>query len=71
MQDRYRFVTSEWSACDAQCDGGRQYREVKCYDFETEPPLLQSDESKCLASKPESFRECNIEGCPSNIHFPL
>ena len=63
---RYRFVASVWSDCDLQCNGGQQFREIRCYDFDSNPPTIQSTDENCLITqtKPDSFQTCNTQNCP-------
>ncbi|XP_058815718.1 A disintegrin and metalloproteinase with thrombospondin motifs 7-like isoform X1 [Topomyia yanbarensis] len=60
-----RWHYSEWTECTKPCDGGNQRRVVKCLEFNLREKVMQEFASCRYADRPEAYRVCNEEPCPS------
>lgn len=56
------WVTSPWSTCTAQCDGGTQTREVVCRNGDGKGALVP--EGLCTDARPAPQQDCNKWPCP-------
>lgn len=62
----YSWQYDEWGACDADCDGGTQDRNVYCVETPagSEVGTEVSDEDCAHLIKPATQQVCNTQACP-------
>lgn len=53
------WVTGPWSECSVTCGSGKRTRSVTC-----DTPQNTDLEYRCLSSKPEKSKNCQMEECP-------